>query len=77
MLTIFSHFDGVTDSPQTGARDQRQQDHEREQGVHKSEAEVRHRGDVPIFLRTVQPIHEKGCLFVAPEAGQSGGRLWK
>ena len=53
MLTIFSPCEGATDGPWTGAR-------EREHGVHEPEAKVRHRGDVPIFLWTARPIHEKG-----------------
>ena len=60
MLTIFSPCEGATDGPRTGAHDQGQQDYERVHGVHKLKAKVGHRGNVPIFLRTAQPIHEKG-----------------
>ena len=48
MLTIFSPC----------ACDQSQQDHERVHGVHKPEAKVRHRGDVPIFLKD-HPAHTR------------------
>ena len=81
MLTIFSHCD-ATNGPLMGPRDQRQQDHEPLHRVHKPKAEVRQVGDLPSFLRTARPIHEKECQFVAPGAGWSGRealeiRVWK
>ena len=82
MLTILSPCEGATDGPQMGAHYQQKQDYEQVHGVHKPEAKVRHRGDVPIFLRTARPINEKGCLCVAPGAGWSERedleiRVWK
>ena len=82
MLTIFSPCECATDGPQIGAHDQPQQDHKRVQGVHKPEAKVQRHEDVPIFLRTAQPLHEKGCQFAAPGAMWSGRenleiRVWK